>query len=59
MMERRFGDSLRSKTDVAVVSETRCKILCLDLVVLIHGICKLGVDPVFRPIEIIVYLIAA
>jgi transposase len=27
MMKRKFGDSLRSKTDVAMVNETLCKIL--------------------------------
>ena len=28
MMKRKFGDSLRSKTDVAMVNETLCKVLC-------------------------------
>ena len=46
MMKRKFGDSLRSKTDVAMVNETLCKILCHNLVVLIH---ELGIDPVFWP----------
>jgi hypothetical protein len=27
MMKRKFGDSLRSKTDVAMINETLCKIL--------------------------------
>ncbi len=36
MMKRKFGDSLRSKTDVAMVNETLCKVLCHNLVVLIH-----------------------
>jgi transposase len=31
MMKRKFGDSLRSKTDVAMVNETVCKILCHNL----------------------------
>src|SRR5208282_35827 len=47
MMKRKFGDSLRSKTDVAMVNETLCKILCHNLVVLIHEVCELGIDPVF------------
>jgi transposase len=47
MMKRKFGDSLRSKTDVAMVNETLCKILCHNLVVLIHEMCELGIDPVF------------
>ena len=47
MMKRKFGDSLRSKTDVAMINETLCKILCHNLVVLIHEMHKLGIDPVF------------
>jgi transposase len=47
MMKRKFGDSLRSKSDVAMVNETLCKILCHNLVVLIHETHELGIDPVF------------
>ena len=47
MIKRKFGDSLRSKTDVAMVNEALCKILCHNLVVLIHETYELGVDPVF------------
>ena len=47
MIERKFGDSLRSKTDVAMTNETLCKILCHNLVVLIHEMHELGIDPVF------------
>lgn len=49
MMKRKFGDSLRSKTDVAMVNESLCKILCHNLVVLIHEMFELGIDPVFWP----------
>jgi transposase len=49
MMKRKFGDSLRSKTDTAMVNETLCKILCHNLVVLIHEACELGIEPVFWP----------
>jgi transposase len=51
MMKRKFGDSLRSKTDVAMVNESLCKILCHNLVVLIHEMCELGIDPVFWPTD--------
>ena len=51
MMKRKFGDGLRSKTDVAMVNETLCKVLCHNLVVLIHEMCELGIDPVFWPTE--------
>jgi transposase len=47
MMKRKFGDSLRGKTDVAMINETLCKILCHNLVVLIHETHDLGIDPVF------------
>jgi transposase len=49
MMKRKFGDSLRSKTDVAMVNETLCKVLWHNLLVLIHEMYELGIDPVFRP----------
>jgi len=47
MMKRKFGDGLRSKTDVAMTNETLCKVLCHNLVVLIHEMYELGIDPVF------------
>jgi transposase len=47
MMKRKFGDSLRSKTDVAMVNETLCKVLCHNLVVLIHEMHELGINPMF------------
>jgi len=47
MMKRRFGEGLRSKTDIAMINETLCKILYHNLVVLIHETHELGIDPVF------------
>ncbi len=47
MMKRKFGDSLRSKTDVAMVNEALCKVLCHNIVVLIHGMFELGIEPMF------------
>jgi len=46
-IKRKFGDSIRSKTDTAMANETLCKILCHNLVVLIHEMFELGIDPVF------------
>jgi len=34
-------------TDVAMVNETLCKVLCRNLVVLFHEMYELGIDPVF------------
>ncbi|QEL15795.1 transposase [Limnoglobus roseus] len=47
MIKRKFGDSLRSKTDTALVNETLCKILCHNLVVLIHEQHELGIEAEF------------
>ena len=47
MMKRKFGDSLRSKTDTAMVNETLCKVLCHNLVVLTHEIHELGIGATF------------
>jgi len=47
MIKRKFGDSIRSKTDVAMVNETLCKLLCHNLVVLIHEMYELGIEPIF------------
>ncbi len=47
MIKRKFGDALRSKTETAMVNETLTKVLCHNLVVLIHEMYELGIDPVF------------
>jgi transposase len=47
MIKRRFGDALRSKAETAMVNEALCKILCHNLVVLIHEMYELGIDPGF------------
>jgi hypothetical protein len=46
-MKRLFGSSLRSKKKTAMHNETLCKILCHNLVVLIHEMSKLGIEPDF------------
>ncbi len=47
MIKRKFGDSVRSKTDTATVNEVLCKLLCHNLVVLIHEMYELEVEPSF------------
>ncbi len=47
MLKRKFGDSLRSKTTQAMINEALCKIICHNLVVLIHEIHELKITPVF------------
>ncbi len=48
-IKRKFGDAIRSKTDTAMTNEVLCKVLCHNLVVLIHEMFELGIDPVFWP----------
>lgn len=42
-----FGDSLRSKTDTAMVNETLANLLAHNLVVVNHEMYELGTDPIF------------
>src|SRR5205814_9088791 len=46
-IKRKFGDSVRSKTDTAMVNEVLCKILCHNLMCLIQEQETLGIMPVF------------
>ena len=47
MVKAKFGDSLRSKTDVAMVNEALCKILCHNVCCLIQSTHELGVEARF------------
>jgi hypothetical protein len=46
-VKRKFGDSLRSKSDAALVNETLCKFLLQNLTCLIQEQETLGIDPTF------------
>jgi transposase len=46
-IKRKFGDSVVSKTDTAMVNEVLCKILCHNLTCLIQEQETLGIAPVF------------
>ena len=46
-VKRKFGDSVRSKTDTAMVNEVLCKILCYNLTCLIQEQEILGIAPIF------------
>jgi transposase len=46
-IKRKFGDSVRSKTDVAMKNEVLCKILCHNLSCLIMEQEVLGIAPMF------------
>ena len=46
-VKRKFGDSVMSKTDTAMVNEVLCKLLCHNLCCLIQEQEELGIVPVF------------
>jgi transposase len=46
-IKRKFGDSVRSRCDTAMVNEVLCKFLCHNIVTVIHEQCELGIEPIF------------
>ena len=46
MIKAKFGPAVRSKTPVAQINEALAKVLCHNIVVLIHSIYELGIEPV-------------
>jgi transposase len=46
-IKRKFGDSIRSRTENAMVNECLCKILCHNICCLIQEQCELGIEPIF------------
>lgn len=47
MMKAKFGDKLKSKNLVAQRNELLCKAIAHNIVVLIHEMYELGVEPDF------------
>lgn len=45
MIKRKFGDSVRSKTDVAAKNEVLAKVLCHNICCLISAMYELGIEP--------------
>jgi transposase len=50
MIKAKFGDAVRSKTDVAMKNEALCKLLAHNICCLISAMYELGIDPAFRAI---------
>jgi transposase len=50
MIKAKFGDAVRSKTDVAMKNEALCKILCHNICCLISAFYELGIESTFRPV---------
>lgn len=51
MIKRKFGDSVRSKDDTAMINEVLCKMIAHNLCVLIQEQCELGIETEFWPEE--------
>ncbi|HEY2412101.1 MAG TPA: transposase [Pirellulaceae bacterium] len=47
MVKAKFGDSVRSKTDVAMKNEVMAKFLCHNICCVIQSIYEYGIDPSF------------
>lgn len=45
MIKSKFGDAVRSKTDVAAKNEVLAKVLCHNICCLIHAMYELGIEP--------------
>ncbi len=50
-IKRKFGDSVRSKTETACVNEVICKLICQNLTCLIQAQIELGLEPIFWKAE--------
>lgn len=46
-VKRKFGDSVRAKTDVSMVNEVLCKLICHNICCVIQSQCELGIEAVF------------
>jgi transposase len=46
-IKSKFGDAVRSRTDVAQINEVLCKVLCHNVCVVIQSMYELGIQPAF------------
>jgi len=47
MLKAKFGDHVRSKSEMGQVNEVLCKVLCHNICVLIRAMHELGIEPSF------------
>lgn len=50
-VKRKFGDSLRAKTDLAMKNETLAKFVCQNVSCVVAGIYERGIDPTFLGLD--------
>ena len=48
MIKTKFGDAVRSKSDIGQLNEVLCKELCHNLCVIMQAIHELGIEPIFE-----------
>ncbi len=48
MIKTKFGDKLKSKTFTSQKNELLCKVIAHNIVVLIHEMFELGIEPNFN-----------
>jgi len=51
MIKSKFGEALRSKSDVAQFNEALCKVLCHNLCCVIQSMHELGISPDFGAVQ--------
>jgi len=49
MVKMKFGDKVRSKNRIAQENELMCKFIAHNIVVLVHEMFELGIEPCFMP----------
>jgi hypothetical protein len=54
MCKAKFGDAVRSRTDVAMTNEVLCKLVAHNICCLIMSQIELGIDPVFENVPVAV-----
>ena len=47
MIKAKFGDAVRSKSNIGQLNEVLCKVLCHNICVIIQAIHELGIEPTF------------
>jgi transposase len=52
MIKGKFGDAVRSKSDIGQLNEVLCKVLCHNVCVLIQAIHELGIEPTFEKLRL-------